>query len=288
MTTISNKEKLKILLQYFGLSILLLLPWYVFNEIRILQGARTNVLILSSDTIHLGRSRIERLIKAYKDLGIYVYLYPLVLVTLPLMNKNIRKIIYFVLIPYSFIWALFFSYDTRNLSIGLAVLGVASGQAVAEIFNLSIVGITKAKATKLPLYTLVASILILVLAGGIYFSSPVLIEKQISKQRLILDEDLNEQLYNYFDEIGDYKQIFTNYPLRFLPGFEDKQVDIGGFEDIEVYREKRAQFPEVRYMLISLYKDYDEVLNEIYNDIDEGRAQIIFKMKQYLFVKIIQ
>jgi hypothetical protein len=104
---------------------------------------------------------------------------------------------------------------------------------------------------------------------------------------MILHEDLNQQLFTYFDELGEYKKVFTNYPLRFLPGFEDKQVDIGGFQDIEVYYEKRAQNPDVEYMLISLYKDNDEVLEEIYREIDEGKAEIIFKMKVYLFVRIL-
>lgn len=116
----------------------------------------------------------------------------------------------------------------------------------------------------------------------------VLIKKQLDLQRYALDPDLNEHLYQYFDTEVDLEPIFTNYPLRFLPGFENNQVDIGGFEDYDIYMEKREQFPQVKYMLISLYKNNGEVVAEIFDEIDQGKIQIIFEVKRYLFVEILK
>lgn len=48
ITTLTTREKIQKMTIIFGLSLILLLPWYVFNELRILAGAKTNVLLLAS------------------------------------------------------------------------------------------------------------------------------------------------------------------------------------------------------------------------------------------------
>ena len=285
--SLSTKEKIQKLILYFGLAVGLLLPWYVFNELRILAGAKTNVLQLLSQEHHGGRSLVERLLKAYKDLSIYVYLYPIVIVALPIIQKEIRKIIIFVLIPYSLIWAFFFSSHPRNLSIGLALLGFASGHALQGLIDIALKIFDRLNVKKVPILVVWIVFFTGLLGVQILVPDSDLIKKQFDQQRLILESDVNDQIYQYFDNKGGLEQVFTNYPLRFLPGFENMQVDIGGFEDYNFYRYKREQYPEVKYMLIELYKNNGVVLNEIHDEIAHGNMQVIFEDKKYIFVEIL-
>jgi len=288
LKSFSKKEKLILILKYICLALILLLPWYVFNELRILEGARTNVFMLMSQEHHSGLTRIERLIKAYKDLSIYVYLFPIVFVTLPFIDKDERKIILAILIPYSLIWAYFFSLYPRNLSIGFALLGFASGVGIARVAEIFLSWLEKIKIFKLSKWIPILLIVILAFLPAILISDNFLFDNQIDSQKYALDPEVNQRLYDYFEKEGDLKPIFTNYPIRFLPGFEELQINIGGFEDYQFYHQKRAEYPEVEYMLISLYKDNNEVVNEITDMIDQGYYERIFKLNKYLFVRILE
>lgn len=186
------------------------------------------------------------------------------------------------------IWAFFFSLYTRNLSIGFALLGLAAGHSIKSIFDLGFRILDKVNIEKISLAIILIVFSTVLWGGQLLVPDSILIKKQLDLQRYALDPDLNEHLYQYFDTEVDLEPIFTNYPLRFLPGFENNQVDIGGFEDYDIYMEKREQFPQVKYMLISLYKNNGEVVAEIFDEIDQGKIQIIFEVKRYLFVEILK
>jgi hypothetical protein len=268
--------------------LLLLLPWYAYNEVRIFQGAKTNVTMLASQAHHAGRTRVERLQKAAKDLSMYFYLYPLIILTLPLVEKNIRRVVLVLLIPYSLIWAYFFSLYTRNLSIGLALLGLAAGHATAGLIALILKAIDKLRISRLPTIVLIVGLSLTVLGIGFLIPDQSLVNSQVSRQKLALDPEVNQELYSYFEKQGGLQPIFTNYPLRYLPGFEELQVNIGGFEDLDFFYQKLEERPDVRYMLISLYKENDQVLSIIQDQIDLGNYRVVFRLKRYLFVEILQ
>ena len=284
---ITKKERIRLTMRYFCLAVVLLLPWYVFNELRIAAGARTNVLMLMSQSHHSGRTRIDRLIKAYKDLSVYVYLFPFVIFTLPFINRDERKIIVLIMIPYSLIWAFFFSLYPRNLSIGFALLGFASGIGAAWLTDLVLGLLVKKRVAKWPKWIILISLLVVIVLPIVRLKNEELIEIQIDRQRSVLESEVNDLLYEYFERQGGLAPIFTNYPIRYLPGFDDLQIDIGGFEDYDFYWQRRKENPEVEYMLISLFKDNGRVVNEIYNGVEMGLYEIIFKHNKYLFVRIL-
>ena len=287
METKNTPERLLLLVKYFSLALALLLPWYIFNELRIFLGARSNELVLMSQEHHFGRTLEERLIKAYKDLSVYVYLFPFVLLTMPFIKRDERNIIGLILIPYSLIWAFLFSLYPRNLSIGFALLGFASGIGAAWLIDFILGLMSKLGVNQWPNWILVICIVLIGLSPALIFSDQVLLNNQNERQKSALEPGLNRRLYDYFDEQGDLEPIFTNYPIRFLPGFEDLQVNIGGFEDYGFYQQKRAEYPAVKYMLISLFKNNQKVVTEVYEGVDAGLFEIIFKYEKYLFVKIL-
>ncbi len=62
--SLNKKEKFILLAKYMGVALVLLLPWYIFNELRIASGAKTNVLMLMSQEHHSGLTRVERFNKS--------------------------------------------------------------------------------------------------------------------------------------------------------------------------------------------------------------------------------
>ena len=99
---------------------------------------------------------------------------------------------------------------------------------------------------------------------------------------------INERLYSYFEELGTYQPIFTNYPIRYLPNFENLQVEIGSFSDYDQYKSVKREHPKVEYMLIFEDRASDLVLGEIENYIESGNYELIFEKGNYMFVKILQ
>jgi hypothetical protein len=287
LESLSSKEKITRLATYFGISLLIIMPWYVFNEIRIMQGAKTNVLGLMSKASHQGRTRWERVIKAVKDISVYAYLYPFILLTLPFIEKQYRKIIYFILIPYSLIWALLFSRYTRNLSIAYPLLGLFTGLGAAGLLSFTIDKILDWRFDKIRIYIIALVLVLGTIMGGLMIPDQVLIDNQREQQKEIIDPEVNKLLYDYFGD-NEFEPIFTNYQLRYLPGFEDLQIKIGGFEDIDIYHQKLAEHPDVNYMLISLWKDNDEVMEEVNKQIDLGKYELVFKTNRFKFIRILE
>ncbi len=285
--SLTQKEKIRKLVIFFLISLSLLIPWYIFNEIRILEGAKTNILMLISQDHHRGLTRIQRLVKAYKDLSVYFYLYPFVIITLPLIEKDYRKIVFLILFPYTLIWAFFFSKYTRNLSIALPLLGMATGLGVDGLIRVFTGLVSKWKIEKVKAQIVLGLIVVLIIGAALLVPSSTLIDLQTNNQKLILESEVNQLIYQHFDEEGKLEPIFTNYPLRYLPGFEQLQIKIGGFEDYNFYKQKRADYPDVKYMLISLYKDNDEVVAEIQQNIKQGNYELIFSKNRYMFVHIL-
>ncbi len=270
--------------KYFLLSLILILPWYVFNEYRIFMGAKTNVMGLADPSRYGGY--ISRFKHAINMIGIYAYLYPFVILTLPVMDKDYRKVVFTLLLPYSLIWGFLFSKFTRNLSIALPLLGLATGLGSGGLASLVSRMISKTRIIKIKSSYVILTSLVLILSASLFVPNQILIERQTEKQREILKEDVNRKLYDYFDQLGEFKPIFTNYPLQYLPELGRYRVEIGGFRDYDFYKKIRNSNPDVDLMLIGLFRVDDRVYHEIQQQIDAGNIEVIFEESRYLFVHI--
>ncbi|OQY36081.1 MAG: hypothetical protein B6243_03950 [Anaerolineaceae bacterium 4572_5.2] len=285
--SLTTKEKLIKLTKYFLFAFILLLPWYVFNEYRLFMGEKTNVAILAGNELHKGRAPWERFLRAISGIGIYAYLYLFVLLTLPFNTKDFRKIIYAILIPYSLIWGFLFSLETRNMSIALPLLGLATGLGAGGLTEFAANLITKFKITNIKTHILIILLIVIMVTGGLLVPSAPLIDYHKEQQKHILNANVTENLYQYFEETGNYEPVFTNYPLEYLPDLENLKVTIGAFTDYNLYKYTRAQHPEVNLMLIEDYRIADEVLEEIMYYVEQGDYEIIFQTSNFTFVRIL-
>ena len=92
------------------------------------------------------------------------------------------------------------------------------------------------------------SIVVLIIGAALLVPSSTLIDLQTNNQKLILEPEVNQLIYQHFDE---------------------------------------KDYPDVKYMLISLYKDNDEVVAEIQQEIKQGNYELIFSKNRYMFVHIL-
>jgi len=284
----SLKEKTTLLAKIFLVSLAIILPWYLFNQVRILTGDNASNLAYLIGDRHDGRTLTHRFTRAVDLLDVYVYLYPLILVFLPFLDSTFRWISLTILIPYSLIWVFAFSIFPRNLSIALPYLGMVTGicgQMILEVFGKLLL---KLKVGRIKIYVLIIFMIIMVIIGGLLITDARIIDLQTGQQKEIIISAINHQIYDYFDELGHFEPIMTNYPIQYLPGLENLQIDIGNFGDYEYYQWTKDQHPEVRLMLIFEGRADDTVFQEIQENIENGNYELIFKQGNYLFVRIIR
>jgi hypothetical protein len=286
-SNMNSQQRLIILTKWFILSLIIILPWYAFNEYRIFQGAvETNVSYLLGDR-HDNRNLIERFTRAVGMLEKYAFLYPLILLTLPFLESTMIWVILTLLLPYSLIWALAFSTFPRNLSIALPILGLATGFGVQKMIEFGSKIIKNLRIGKLRLYFGFVLLLFSALAAGLFISDETLLQKQEEQQKNILLGYINRQIYDYFEETGNFEPIMTNYPIRYLPGMEDLQIDIDNFSNYNVYHQVIDNHPDVNLMLVFENRADERVLDEIEEKIDNGDFDLIFKDGKYSLVRII-
>ncbi|MGD0342432.1 MAG: hypothetical protein ABSA76_12080 [Bacteroidales bacterium] len=119
---------------FLAMIIIIVLPFYLYVELLIRKGLGTSEIGYVTNEIYNGASYVERLANACKlfsnvfssRLVFIICIYPFLL---SFTDKTFRFLNFSFVIPYSIIWALFFSYDLRNAAIIIPYfcLGIAVG-----------------------------------------------------------------------------------------------------------------------------------------------------------------
>ncbi len=279
-------ERLKFLIKPMLLGLLILLPWYILNESRILLGRNwTNVEYLISADRHSGRSFIERGLRAIEMLGIYKYLFIVVLITLPFIQKKFRQIALITIFPYSLIWMFLFSIFTRNLAMVFPFLAVFAGLGLFGLMNFSLKLLKKIKLHQIKAIFFLVPILVAIWALSLHFKNATLAEIQIKDQKNALLPKLNHELYNYFDSEGKYGMIMTQYPIEYLPYLENFKI----LEPFSIYEEFYFNFvdhPEVEYFLVWDKYASNEVKEKINSFEEDGFIELRFEAYNASFYEV--
>lgn len=243
-------ERIKALIKPLLIGLAVLLPWYLLNETRILLDLNsTNVEFLMSAERHSGRSYIERFTRAFSILEYYAWLFPFVLVTLPLIPKKFRQISLITIFPYTIIWAFLFSIFERNLAMVFPFLALAAGLGMEGLIDFSLGLLQKIRLQKLKAVYVLIPVALLFIGLGQIFTDEKFTQLQIEGQKEALLVNLNEQLYAYFDSEGDYGTIMTQYPLEYLPILQDYKI-AEPFAIYEEFYENFSAHPETEYFLV--------------------------------------
>jgi hypothetical protein len=279
------KKKIQFVLVTQLILFLIVVPWYVVTEINILNGLNKSEFNVNLVKPYRGMSFLDRGVEAFLSLGKYAVLYVFLMATVWFLRRQYQWVTVFLTIPLFLIWAFFLSYSYRNYSIAIPFLGMSAGLGAERILDLLYFISKKARIFRFKYYLFPAIIVFVLLGSGLLLTDDLILDHQITQQRNILDNGLNKKLYNYFAGGEPYSVIMTNYPIHFLPGFEDLQIQFS-FETYDGYAYKLGQYPHLEFMLVPGRAD-KEILAEIEDNIEKGNFELIFTESKYQFIRII-
>lgn len=204
-------------------------PWYLYKGIQILSGVEETHLfgaLEHTNQVHNNRSLFANLIPGLKSMGNYFYIILFLIPSLFFIEKFWRIISVFVVFPYIALWASYASYDPRNLTMMFPFIALLFCLGAIGLFFWIFRLIIKFRIEKIPVYSVFLLTGISIVAASFIWTKEQLVSKQLDKQKQIFSVELNEKLYEYFSNREIEGKILTNYPIDYLPGFENTQKSI--------------------------------------------------------------
>lgn len=281
-----TRQALTLLAKQVGVVVLLVVPWYAVALYRIRFGGNSsNIQYVISD-IYEGQTLPERFVSAVLGLGRYAYLYAFALISLIVLKSRFRQILLFVILPFSVLWALFLSYEHRNLAVALPLLALVVGvSAEAWITRLSASAEARPES-RVPSFALLGVLVLALAAGTLALDSETLIQHQLSEQRQIFRSSLNDEIYRYFNHENGPEPVITSYVIGWLPGLEHTWI-LERFDDYDRYQATLKSHPDVELLLVPLLTVRDPlILEEIQANIDSGLYTLIFTESDHMMVRI--
>lgn len=264
----------------FGAGLLLTLSWYGYKYITIALGLDASNISWVTQGIFQGMTYLERARNAFSTLEKYGYLIFFLIPTLPLLSRRFRWLVLLIVLPYTAIWMLFFSYDTRNLALVFPFLGLTAGMAIEGTLELFLRGLKKLQPARWRIVWLFLIMCLLLVVIGMRFPDQKLIRRQTELQKQIFAPTLNEKLYDYLEQSGEENPlILTNYPIAYLPGLENAQLEYW-FTDLASFDEL-TQRPEVNYILMP-FNANDDIQAAVEKRIRNGQYKLLFEDEGYL------
>ncbi|MEN6462622.1 MAG: phospholipid carrier-dependent glycosyltransferase [Syntrophomonas sp.] len=283
----SRADQTKLLAWFAGLACLIVIPFYLYIQIKINAGLDKSEINFVTNTIFHGKGLAQRLLDAVQLLGQAlrgkIMLLLLFLALLPaLREKNSRFILGLIAFPYLAIWGLFYSYDIRNISLALPFMALGVGTGLNQLAQY----IAHPRRKNYVVIVCLAAAL-LVLNG--YLSSSRLQDRQTTLEKNLFDPVLNQQLYEYQERNGIQGNILTDYIIMgFLPELKDHyryQFFVKQYGNEYAVYSDNIKKPDITYLLVS---DNSEplILDDIKTNIALGKFTVIFHSRAYTFIKI--
>lgn len=279
-------------------------PWYIYKQVQIKEGAEASEVSWVTKEIYAGKSKHQRLIdattnfsnktinfdflKAFSDHGKKVLtdtlsIFFLFLLLLSVLSFYGRVALISVVIPYYLVWACFFSYDLRNITLLLPFLGLSVAIGAIILLKCFSKLISLLKHTKLNMQFGILFIAVLLIAGiSLKYNNKYLVQKEFEKARsLIGDSTLNSRLYDLYDSNKSEGNTLSGYVfLKFLPGI--KQFYTGFKYDKEnldtlkiIYRKSRIDH-KIKYFVF--HENAPAEIRDFINQKEkEGELKAYFK-----------
>ena len=308
---------------YFTSIVIIVASFYVYKELQILSGLDGSEIKAVTCNIYQGSGLFQRFVFSVKIflsynlfflniienyylhfiVGTVLGLFYALLLLFSLKNVSYRILFFLVLVPYSFLWSLFFCYDLRNYSLVLPYYGLGLGLGF-ENFLLVFDGIMLKKIksffSDMKLYVLLLMIVLLLILIHLKYSKTYLLDKQIDLNMQLYRPKVNKKLAEYDSLVGIKKAILTDYEIRNL--FRLKKIPMiyqyfytfsnCGYagkknEDNIIYEQYCNQLKktEIGYLLLPP-ATVKSVLDDVDKKIAAGDYKLIFKKEGYQFVKV--
>ena len=327
----NKRQLLSLLLKILLIDILLIVPWYGYKEFQIIAGIDSSEIQYVTTLASAGKTLNEVYAVAINliarkmhnpfvsgEIALYILC---LLMLLSIKDQFWRRLIYFVVIPFSFIWVFFFSYDYRNFNLIVPMCGLTAGMGLQNIFEFYIpklclkffpnlfqpredfsshnirpkVKLVSSMQTNVnkffhSMFSRIRSVKIkflllpflAIFLLPLKYSDSSLLFQSIEKQKAIGDAQLNLEIYKLYAQNGIDGKILTDYQiLGALPELKDHYFF--GYPAGENYIDQFNQ-PQVEYALFDNELSSPEVdlyLNEL---IKNSKIKVILKTGSYIMV----
>jgi hypothetical protein len=281
-----TSDSLKLIGKNLLLALLLVVPWYALIEYNILTGRSTSNIEYVIEDIYKGQTYWERFVAAVNSLGSYAYLFVFLVISLLVLPTEFQQLVVLVILPFSILWAVFLSYEYRNLAIAFPLLSMTTGVAIESWLQrlLAFLGRRKIKLA-VPALVFILLALATVGAGSLALTSDQLIARQLTEQRKIFEPTLNQKLYSYFSRTEGPEPIITNYPINWLPGLNGLwRHDL--FNDFSDFQQNLIGFSDSTLLLVPASGIDPAIMNFVWQQINAGIYQLEFTEANYMLIRI--
>ena len=271
-----RQEKWRWLLQSTLLAVLIVAPWYLYVSDQILAGNNPSAISYVTDEIYQGATLGERLRNAFVALGAFGWLYPLLLLALPWLDRTYRWLTVGIVVPFALLWGFFLSYEYRNLAVDLPLTGMVAGVAIEQLLR-------KFEWGRVKGYVMPAILVIALIWGSSIFTGEYLTKLQRDGERDIFEPEINNQIFTHFANHGAEK-VLSPYPVGWLPGLDDYWVN-NRLLDYADYQEVLERRDDIGYLLIYVRAD-PLIWEEVNAGIESGEYVKIFREGEFTFIDI--
>ena len=285
---------------YLGVIVAVVVPFYLYAELQILRQLNASEVQYVTQGIFRGTPVPERMVNALEllrsHLGDKVLVVCGVLSLVALADRLARWTVLLIVIPFGLLWAAFYSYDLRNLSVALPFLAMSAGTGAAIL--------SRTVSVSLPVLQhgsrwlskrnvrLAVGIGVVAIAStaafGLDLSSERLIARHEGMRRSVGNVALNERLYAQQREQPFTGQIVTNYSyMGYIPELEGWSVfdKLASREDFAQYWRYVRRF-RVKYFLVSL-DAFPPILRDVEERLQSGDFKELFRAEGYVLVEIV-
>ena len=262
----------------------MVLSWYLYRFLLINKGIEKSGIHAVTQVVHQNRTYPERmefglnrLIYARdKKHGDALYIYTaFILLILSLFQRNTRILMLAIVIPFTLLWSLFFSYDQRNLAMAFPFMAFCAAAGLQWLTSKLSALVPRLPAVRLSWWHLAGFIIpLLVILNFTLFKSAAIQANQSTQLKRMGDPQLNQKLYEYYAKNGLKGKIFSKYPyLRYLPVLRD-------------YWAEQRDDPGVYYYLETFNRPNRQLVREIKKKLKNGEYRVLFTYGQYRFLEL--
>lgn len=226
-----------------------------------------------------------QIIMAISQFEGYLILFGLIIVGFPLLNSFYRALAILIVFPYPLIWAWLAGYDMRNLAIFMPIFALTAGISLQELYYFSLKKLKWTSSFRVKNYMPIGGILIAIIVGLLAIPPTKLINQQTQLQKQLFSPSKNEKIYAVIQQDGPDTKILTNYPIRYLPGLENNQVQFG-FQNFDTFITWVGD-PDIQYLFIN-NRASDTIKSYIDEKISEGDYELVFIDKEWVTYKMIR
>jgi len=302
-TALGKKTIIKITCILALIIIFIGLSWYIYRTITIIKGSDKPGIVEVTQQVHHKRTYIERFAYGFNkimhpnrvtrnsDITLYVYL-AFMLLLFSLFHRRSRVVTCVIVIPFTVLWGLFYSYSYRNLSLAFPFIAFSMAVGAYWFFQKvlpkkwtpdapdeSAIPSSTAAAPGPGLrvsfwHISVAFAVIVAVLNFTVLNDEAIKKDQLEKQELIGNQQLNQKLYQYYKKNGFEGKIFSKYKqFRVLPVLKD-------------YLALDREDEDVYYLLDNFNTRSRQRIDEVRKKVKSGEYTLLFKYGKYWFIQV--